>query len=69
MESVFWIPISFHADPDPDPGSQKCPYGFGSRHLIFYSDLYPDPDPKGVKIKDENLNCSGNEIHELAINP
>ena len=36
---------------DPDPGSQKCPYGSGSRPLIFY----PDPDPKGVKIKEDNL--------------
>ena len=44
-EPVFRIRISFHAD--PDPGSQKCPYGSGSRPLIFYS----DPDPRGVKIK------------------
>ena len=43
--SVFRIRIIFHAD--PDPGSQKCPYGSGSRPLIFYS----DPDPRGVKIK------------------
>ena len=27
--------------------------GSGSRPLIFYSD--PDPDPKGVKIKEDNL--------------
>ena len=47
--TVFRIRISFHAD--PDPGSQKCPYGSGSRPLIFYSDL----DPKGVKIKEDNL--------------
>ena len=32
-EPVFRIRISFHAD--PDPGSQKCPYGSGSRPLIF----------------------------------
>ena len=43
--SVFRIRISFYAD--HDPGSQKCPYGSGSRPLIFYSD--PDPDPRGVK--------------------
>ena len=49
--AVFWICIRFHAD--PDPGSLKCPYGSGSgsRPLIFYS----DPDPKGVKIKEDNL--------------
>ena len=49
---MFRIRISFHAD--PDPGSLKCPYGSGSgsRPLIFYS----DPDPKGVKIKEDNLN-------------
>ena len=29
--AVFRIRISFHADPDPDPGSQKCPYESGSR--------------------------------------
>ena len=47
--SVFPIHISFHAD--PDPRSQKCPYGSGtgSRPLIFYSD--PDPDPRGIKDK------------------
>ena len=39
--------ISFHAD--PDPRSQNCPYGSGSRHLIFYSD--PNTDRGGVKIK------------------
>ena len=44
VRPVFLIRISFHAD--PDPGSQKFPYGSGSRTLIFYS----DPDPKGVKI-------------------
>ena len=44
--AVFLIRIRFHAN--PDPGSQKCPYGSGSRPLIFYS----DPDPKGVKIKE-----------------
>ena len=53
LKTVFRICISFHAD--PDPGSLKCPYGSGSgsRPLIFYSD--PDPDPKGVKIKEDNL--------------
>ena len=30
---VFWIRVSFHAD--PDPGSQKCPKVSGSRPLIF----------------------------------
>ena len=49
FDAVFRIRKSFHAD--PDPGSQKCPYGSGSRPLIFYS----DPDPKGVKIKEDNL--------------
>ena len=49
VNAVFRIRISFHAD--PDPGSLKCPYGSGSRPLIFYS----DPDPKGVKIKEDNL--------------
>ena len=51
--AVFRIRISFHADPDsdPDPGSLKCPYGSGSGPLIFYS----DPDPKVVKIKEDNL--------------
>ena len=43
--SVYLIRISFYADPDPEPGSQKCPYGSKSKPLIFYS----DPDPKGVK--------------------
>ena len=54
--AVFRIRISFHADPDPDPGFLKCPYGSrsGSRPLIFYLD--PEPDLKGVKIKEENLN-------------
>ena len=28
---VFRIRISFHAD--PDPGSQKCPYGSGSKEV------------------------------------
>ena len=53
LKTVFRIRISFHAD--PDPGSLKCPYGFGagSRLLIFYS--YPDLDPEGVKIKEDNL--------------
>ena len=51
FQPVFRIRISFHAD--PDPGSLKCPYGSGSRPLIFYSD--PDLDPKGVKIKEDNL--------------
>ena len=46
---VFRIRISFHAD--LDPGYQKCPYGSRFRPLIFYS----DPDPKGVKIKEDNL--------------
>ena len=48
FKTVFRIRISFHAD--PDPGSQKCPYGSGSgsTSLIFYS----DPDPKGVKMKE-----------------
>ena len=32
--TVFRIRISFHAD----PGSQKCPYGSGSRTLVFLSD-------------------------------
>ena len=45
----FRICISFHAD--PDPGSQKCRNGSGSGPLIFYS----DPDPKVVKIKEDNL--------------
>ena len=50
--SVYLIRISFYADPDPEPGSQKCPYGSKSKPLIFYS----DPDPKGVKkIKEDNL--------------
>ena len=31
LEPVFRIRISFHADPDLDPGSQKCPYGSGSK--------------------------------------
>ena len=46
--AVFRIRISFHPDLDldPDPGSLNCPYGSGSRPLIFYS----DPDRKGVKI-------------------
>ena len=48
---MFRIRISFHAD--PDPGSQKCSYGSGSRPLIFYSDPYTDP--KEVKIKEDNL--------------
>ena len=42
---VFRIRISFH--PDPDPGSQKFPYGSGS-----VSD--PDLERKGVKIKEDN---------------
>ena len=46
---VFRIRISFHADPDPE--FQKCPYGSESRLIIFYS----DPDPRGVKIKKDNL--------------
>ena len=29
--AVFRIRISFHAD--PDPGSQKCPYGSGSKEV------------------------------------
>ena len=29
--AVFRICISFHAD--PDPGSQKCPYGSGSKEV------------------------------------
>ena len=41
------IRVSIH----PDPGSLKCPYGSGSRPLIFSS----DPDPKGVKVKEDNL--------------
>ena len=49
LKSVFRIRISVHAD--PDPGSQKCPYGSESRPLIFYS----DPDPKRVKIKEDSL--------------
>ena len=32
-KAVFRIRISFHADPDPDPGSQKCPYGSGSKEV------------------------------------
>ena len=47
LKTVFWIRISFHAD--PDPGSLKFPYGSGS------SNFYSDPDPKGVKIKEDNL--------------
>ena len=47
--TVFRICVSFNAD--PDPGSQKCPYGSESRPLIFYS----DPDPKRVKIKEDSL--------------
>ena len=27
LNPVFRNRISFHADPDPDPGSQKCQYG------------------------------------------
>ena len=36
LKTLFRIRISFHAD--PDPGSLKCPYGFGagSRLLIFF---------------------------------
>ena len=33
FKPVFRIRKSFHAD--PDPGSQKCPYGSGSRPLFF----------------------------------
>ena len=40
-------PHKFHADPDPEPGSQKCTYRSGSEPLNCYS----DPDPKGVKFK------------------
>ena len=29
LKPVFRIRISFHADMDPDPGSQKFPYGSG----------------------------------------
>ena len=47
FKPVFRIRLSFHAD----PGSQKCPFGSGSRPLIFYS----NPDPRGVKIKKGNL--------------
>ena len=49
--AVFRIRISFHTD--PDPGSQKCPYGSASRSrpLIFYSDT----NPRGAKIKKDNL--------------
>ena len=48
--AVFWMRISFHADPDPGP--LKFPYGSrsGSRPLIFDS----VQDPKGVKIKEDN---------------
>ena len=52
---MFRIRTSFLAD--LDPRSQKCPYGSGSgsRPLIFYSDVDLDPDPRGVKIKLDNL--------------
>ena len=33
IAAVFRICISFHADPDPDPGSEKCPYGSGSKEV------------------------------------
>ena len=51
--SVFFSVSDPHKFFHADPGSLKCPYGsgFGSRPLI----LYPDPDPKGVKMKEENL--------------
>ena len=54
MRPVFWIRISFHAD--PDPGSQKCPYGSGSESRSRPLILYSDPDPTGLKIKEDNLN-------------
>ena len=53
FDAVFRIRKSFHAD--PDPGSQKFPYGFRNQTLIFYSDSDPDPDPKGLKNKEDNL--------------
>ena len=31
LKPVFRIRISSHAD--PDPGSQKCPYGYGSKEV------------------------------------
>ena len=36
-EAVFRISISFNAD--PDPGSQKCPYGSGSWIRIHESKI------------------------------
>ena len=53
LNLVFWIRISFYADFDPDPGSQKCSCGSGYRSKYFYADL--DPDPRGVNIKDEKI--------------
>ena len=53
LKAVFWIRISFYADFDPDPGSQKCSCGSGYRSKYFYADL--DPDPRGVNIKDEKI--------------
>ena len=35
-KAVFRIRISFNAGPDPDPGSQKCPYGSRTKYKLKY---------------------------------
>ena len=44
---VFWIRISFYAD--PDPGSRRCPYGSGPRRPLIMR----------IRIRNTGVHCFG----------
>ena len=65
-KAVFRIRISFHAD--PDPGSQKCPYGSGSKkvntkeeeevHKKFLNQIFQNDIKKSLQINKQTINLS-----------